>query len=441
MAKRPKDTEEVKAVAPPRRHRRMRQEEARKERQVLIGVGSVLAIVVILLLGGVIYEYVLKPRQPIATVNNQAISVSEFQRRLRFDQDNLIRQIDQYINLGQQFAGADGANPFMSQIQQLINDVSTPESLSVRTMDAMIDEALLRQLADEQGVSVTDEEIQLDIEQQFNYDRNAEPAPTPDPAQPITDTLPADSGITDEEFQEQYNAFLEGLAVTDSLTENEFRSWIGTSLLREKLLEAAPLEFDTTQEQANIQQILVRIEPETPPAEEADAEALAQIEQIRARIEAGEAFADVAMEVSQDTGSGANGGDLGWFGRGQMVSEFEEAAFSLEVGELSQPIKTDFGYHLILVDEVNTDEEQVKARHILIRPDVTPSEAAVAAAEAAALLTIQDARDRIEGGESFADVAKEVSQDAATAESGGDLGWVPRDTLPAEVDEAAFHWA
>jgi peptidyl-prolyl cis-trans isomerase C len=67
---------------------------------------------------------------------------------------------------------------------------------------------------------------------------------------------------------------------------------------------------------------------------------------LREEIMAGKAFADVAAEVSICP-SGANGGDLGYFGRGEMVKEFEDAAFSMEVDEISMPIKTDFGYHLI----------------------------------------------------------------------------------------------
>ena len=90
------------------------------------------------------------------------------------------------------------------------------------------------------------------------------------------------------------------------------------------------------------------------------------------------------------------------------------------------------------MDEINTDEDQVKARHILIRPNTAPSEEAIAAATAAALKVAQEARDRIEAGESFEDVAKEISQDTATAENGGDLGWLPRGQLPAEVEEQAF---
>ena len=72
---------------------------------------------------------------------------------------------------------------------------------------------------------------------------------------------------------------------------------------------------------------------------------------IAARIEAGEAFADLAAELSLDPGSGAQGGDLGWFALGQMVPEFEQAVVSAEPGKLTAPVESQFGWHLILVNE------------------------------------------------------------------------------------------
>ena len=73
-------------------------------------------------------------------------------------------------------------------------------------------------------------------------------------------------------------------------------------------------------------------------------EALSVLERIRR----GESFADLAKELSIDRGSGKRGGDLGLFGRGQMVKPFEEAAFKLKKGELtSEPVRTEFGYHII----------------------------------------------------------------------------------------------
>ena len=71
---------------------------------------------------------------------------------------------------------------------------------------------------------------------------------------------------------------------------------------------------------------------------------------IKEEINNGKEFAKAAMEVSLCP-SGQNGGDLGFFSRGQMVKEFEDAAFSMEVGEVSNPIKTQFGYHLIYLTD------------------------------------------------------------------------------------------
>lgn len=65
------------------------------------------------------------------------------------------------------------------------------------------------------------------------------------------------------------------------------------------------------------------------------------------RLKKGEKFAELAKELSLDTGSGKRGGDLGYFGRGRMVKPFEAAAFKLSIGEISEPVKTEFGYHII----------------------------------------------------------------------------------------------
>ena len=80
----------------------------------------------------------------------------------------------------------------------------------------------------------------------------------------------------------------------------------------------------------------------------------------------GEDFGKLAAELSQDTATAAKGGDLGWFGKGQMVAPFEEAAFSLKVGEISQPVQSDFGWHVIqVIDRANlplTDSQYTQAR-------------------------------------------------------------------------------
>lgn len=117
------------------------------------------------------------------------------------------------------------------------------------------------------------------------------------------------------------------------------------------------------EEQIRARHILIKTDERS--AEEAEAE----IQRIRERIEAGEDFAELAKELSEDPGSAANGGDLRFFPRGRMVPQFEEAAFGAQVGELVGPVATPFGAHLIEVTDRRDagvrpfEEVQAQVRH------------------------------------------------------------------------------
>jgi peptidyl-prolyl cis-trans isomerase C len=109
-------------------------------------------------------------------------------------------------------------------------------------------------------------------------------------------------------------------------------------------------------DQVKARHILIRMQGSRVPVREGhkdltDGEALAKAKEVRAKIVAGAKFEDQAQAESDDTGSGENGGDLGTFGAGQMVPEFDEVVFKAPIGQVTEPIKTAYGYHLILVEE------------------------------------------------------------------------------------------
>jgi peptidyl-prolyl cis-trans isomerase C len=123
--------------------------------------------------------------------------------------------------------------------------------------------------------------------------------------------------------------------------------------------------------------ILLRAPADATPAQRDSVAQLA--ESLRERAAAGEDFAALAAEYSQDPGSAARGGDLGFFGRGRMVAAFEEAAFALEPGQVSEVVESPFGYHIIKVEDrrqPELGEQQEEFRTFLIQQAAQEAEAA-----------------------------------------------------------------
>lgn len=107
----------------------------------------------------------------------------------------------------------------------------------------------------------------------------------------------------------------------------------------------------TKPEEIRARHILIRPDHEAADREGAEAEAKKEAEQIHEMLARGDDFAKLALKLSADPGSASKGGDLGWFSRGVMIKPFEETAFALEKGEVSGVVKTEFGYHIIKLEE------------------------------------------------------------------------------------------
>lgn len=143
----------------------------------------------------------------------------------------------------------------------------------------------------------------------------------------------------------------DGMEITDAqvdelIAQNEPRV--------RKVYDESPHRFHKP-EQVRARHVLLRVPKDATPEQTAAIEK--KLLDVRARIENGQDFATIAREISEDPGSKERGGDLGFFGRGQMVPPFEAAAFGLEPGGLSPVVRTDFGFHLIRTEEKKTAED------------------------------------------------------------------------------------
>lgn len=176
-------------------------------------------------------------------------------------------------------------------------------------------------------------------------------------------------------------------------------------------------------EAVDISHILVEVQP----GEQARKAATERMEEIKRRLSAGEDFAEVARQSSDDPGSASRGGDLGFMQRGDFVREFEEVAFSLEPGQRSDVVQTQFGLHLI--ELLERRGEKVRVRHILVALRTT-KEDEIAAAE-----RIKALYGKLQEGVDFASLAKESSDDESTAPQGGHLGWFEIDQLRETAPE------
>jgi parvulin-like peptidyl-prolyl isomerase len=362
-----------------------RSKKARREhRMIIIGLTAVSVVIAVVLGLGLYHEYVAKPASPVAVVNGAPIRTDTYQKMVRY-RGFLIRN---YIaNLQAQRAQLDPndeSSQFMAQyLQQSIDEAQQQMTvLDMQVLDDLIDEELVRQEATQNGLSVAEQEVNDAIRREVARgigsvaasDATATAAAaveatatavffTPTPLPTATPTLTATEAVspttpaptmpptpwptrhvmTEGEFLESYKTMLDTLRREAGLSEADYRGAVEANLLYNKLQDLFASQVPTTEEQVHARHILVETEEEA--------------QTVLARLEAGEDFVSLAKELSTDEGTSEEGGDLGWFPRGVMVPEFEEATFALQSGEISDMVQTSFGYHIILVEERDPDRE------------------------------------------------------------------------------------
>ena len=174
--------------------------------------------------------------------------------------------------------------------------------------------------------------------------------------------------------------------------------------------------FPTT---AKIRHLLLKIEPNETQIQKTTN----LLKSIKNKILSKEkSFEEMALQYSQDPSAKNAGGSLGFVKRGTLVTEFEAVAFNLKPGEISDPVKTQFGYHIIETEEIRGDK--INVRHILLTPPLTEEDESLAYKKA---FTLKDSAKTIED---FLQLVKTHSMDIETKESGGSLGWINPQTYP-----------
>ena len=380
-----------------KKHMARQEREQVQTRLILLTTLFVVIIVVGLIGYGLLNEFVIQPSRPVIKVGDDKVSVTDFKNFYLFNGQQTINNYLQNTQLAQMF-GYDAT--YVSSLRDQATASLNKDALGNQTLTYLIEDILIRQEADRRGISVTEEEINKSLEEQFNFFPDGTPTPKPTfstvatstlsatqkalfpptstptvtavitstaaltetlptatvvlentptstlsvtntpqpteiPAQTPTETL-TPTPYTQDLFEENFQRVIDDFG-KNGISEKTIHFLIESQLYRQKVQEAVLAEMNLTPEEEKVwaRHILV--------PDEATAKLVLDL------LKNGAIFAEIAPVYSTDTGSAQNGGDLGWFGKGKMVAEFEKAAFSLGVGEISEPVQTSFGYHIIQV--------------------------------------------------------------------------------------------
>jgi len=372
--------------------------EKKKTKLILIGFIITAALILSMVGYAVLRATVFKNFIPVAKIAGQKVDNEYFEARVRLERNSYIQQFQmfytQYQLLGEDPTAADYFEPQLQQIVDILDDV---ELFGEMVLNNIIDDEIITMQGVDMGIDVSESEIDALMQQLFNYFPDGTPTPeilpsvyatptasktqeailgstaTPGideteiekvengedesgvgedtPVEPTTEPTiepsptitaltqtpgPTATPYTEEMFQTELNQYLGELEAIE-VSETNLRKYIYHFLMKQKVRDAVASDVPLEQEQVWARHILVST----------TAEAITVLERLEK-----EEWNAVAADVSLDTSNKDSGGDLRWFTRGQMVTEFEEAAFDLEIGQISDPVETQFGWHIIqLIDQ------------------------------------------------------------------------------------------
>ena len=310
----------------------------------------------------------------------------------------------------------------MTAIQQKLDPRVSPDvflKLQNTILQSMIDQKILLEMAKLDSIDVSEKDVDLALEQQVQLlisqagnKKNAEEM----------------LGQSIKDFQREFWYDMKDRMVSERYQQQLINS---ISVSRDDVLAFYETYKDSLPRmpfRAKVRHVLIPI----LPSKNSKDETRATLNEIKHKIEGGESFEGLAKIYSLDTGSKNSGGSLGWVTRGSLVKNFEAVAFTIDIGDVSDPVETEFGYHIL--ETLEKQGEKIRVRHILMSPVVVQEDI-----ERAHVLA-SSYKDSILSLDDFKYYAKEFSSDKQTSDIGGDLGWLDPANYPIpEIGQALKH--
>lgn len=304
-------------------------------------------------------------------------------------------------------------------IQMRINPVSQPEAfndLIEKILDNMINQKVLLAKAKEDTVIVDDQRVEAAMEERIQYmvkELGSIENVEKQFGAPI-------SKIKRDNWDEMKNSL-----IIQALQAGKLNDVMVSRREVEVFYESIKDSIPDRKPMVNIRHILLEVQP----GEGVKSGAMHKLNDIRNRLGEGEKFEELAKQYSEDPGTAANGGNLGWVEKGTFPEEFEDVAFNLNPGEISEIVESPVGLHLVQL--VDKKENEANLRHILLMLQAEQSD------EASTVNRLNKIRERAVAGESFESLAKEYSQDETTKEQGGNLDWWVLEEIEVEEFKTA----
>jgi len=306
----------------------------RKQQRLLIWSIVAVAVALVGVLGyGIVSETYLKARRPVAIVGGAPIRTDEFQARVRFVRLQMRNQIanlqDRRLSMN-----PDSSQDLFDYIDGQVRDLDSqlaPENASAigqQVLQQLVNEQLVRQEAARRGVTVSPDEVQLEIEQGFGYDRNPEPTPSA----PLTSTqglAPTDTPLTKEQFDERYKSFVSQTLQGQDVPEPLYRTWLEAALLTGKVQEAMAAELPSSDDQIKVDLLSLATQD--------------QAQEYLTRWNSGEEFQNLSDELANSQNATGYGQMIDWLPKDlwetQLGADVADMAFRLAPGERGGPLQ------------------------------------------------------------------------------------------------------